>query len=414
MLLIFILFNRNNSIIKDFGLVSYISITIGFLIKNDSSYYTMKDSLKSCYQDTVFSFIGFVLIFIPFSIKIIVSSTYALKFNNSKRDLILMSNIFSFPIFKCMFLTTKETQAKYNNLKSSSENPHMIASSSMKTITKRMNSESKSHGLNASQKYNSSTILNQKGHKRNISADDPDKTIYNVNNDTGFKDGLKMNSKFSTINNAKLKESQNNFISSNKLNILKSEELLGKNKNFSNDSISNYNLNEGSSSTNLLSRMSRSKSEMQILKRDISKSDMKINELNSKRYNSSSSLKPSDSVSDISPQNKFETMVSVTYLEIMVLLSLFLILIVLLVIYVFVINKKEMKEEQMFNGLYAYVCPATNIPIAINVMEFILLLFIIFKFKVILSGRYIYIENKIICLIAIIWITLDPGMKVKK
>jgi len=126
------------------------------------------------------------------------------------------------------------------------------------------------------------------------------------------------------------------------------------------------------------------------------------------RANSESSFKFDDQY----PINKFETIVTLTYIEIMSLLLIFFITSIIIIIYIIVINRKEIDVIQMLNGLFNYVCPVTNTPIIINIIELILLLYHVSKMKTVFSGRYIYMESRFICLISISWIILDPGTKV--
>jgi len=114
---IYILLNYHKNVIKDSGLYSYILISIGFILKSKSNYFIYDEEIKNCYLYTFFSSMGFIIIYITFTIKIIISSTFALKFNNCRKDIILMSYIFSYPLLKRMFIPNKES--KYSNVYSS-------------------------------------------------------------------------------------------------------------------------------------------------------------------------------------------------------------------------------------------------------------------------------------------------------
>lgn len=327
LLAIFILTNKNKPIIKDTGFYSFIIISFGCLFKNISNYFVIEDELKNCYKYTLYSSIGFILIYIPFTIKLIISTSFSLKFNNSKKDIILMNNIFSYPLFKSMFLSNKETQTSYNNVYSNTSKLLSSKSTSINTIMK--------------------------------------------NDEESFK---KTETTLHTINKP--------------------------NMQYTNET----------------------KSEIQLYKK--SKSDIHLtdeNKLNNQQYeiNDEGTSLSSMNINGkkLTPQQKFELLIIMTYLEISIAILLFIYIVILNILNIFILwNKNNEKTTlinvQMINSLFAKTCPNNKINIILYISEFILLLYHISKTKKVFEGRYIFKENRIICLIAIFWIFLDPGLNV--
>ncbi|ORY54795.1 hypothetical protein LY90DRAFT_669862, partial [Neocallimastix californiae] len=356
----FVLMNVNSSIIQDYGLVSYLCISIGFLIKNDSNYYVVNDSITNCYMHVLFSSIGFMLIYIPFTVKLIVSSTYTLKFNNSKRDSILMTNIFSTPIYRSMFCSSKESSNSKGYTNFSSQNMSNFGSSA-NLLKNGPNSINNFQNLNFLD-YNPSTV------------------------------------------------STNKTVTANKYFRLST---LIKN-NMNDDYNINYDIKKSNNITdsNRKSMMHRSQSEVLLIKNDNNKIDWSLIKSLSSKTNSNPSINGIDERTINSYRNRFKTIVKMTYVEIMITILSFFALLIPSFTYMFVVSNRELEVEQMLNGLYTHICPVRKIPMIINIIKLILLLYHILKMKIVFNGRYIFFENKLICFISIAWIILDPGIKI--
>ncbi|ORX45798.1 hypothetical protein BCR36DRAFT_414395 [Piromyces finnis] len=94
---------RKFRVIKDFGILPLVSITIGCICGIYSNIFITSDKKQNCYVHLILAFIGFILIYIPFSMKLIISSNIMIKFNNSYSDNVLINAIFSSYILEKMF-----------------------------------------------------------------------------------------------------------------------------------------------------------------------------------------------------------------------------------------------------------------------------------------------------------------------
>ncbi|ORX56690.1 hypothetical protein BCR36DRAFT_402658 [Piromyces finnis] len=121
---LYILSNANVLIIKDFGLVSMISISMGCIIKNFSNFYIISNSISNCFLQFLLLSIGFLLIYTPFTIKLIIASTFTIKFNSGRVDYILLNNILSTQICENLFFSNKNKLSSVikNNFKGFASN----------------------------------------------------------------------------------------------------------------------------------------------------------------------------------------------------------------------------------------------------------------------------------------------------
>jgi len=144
------------------------------------------------------------------------------------------------------------------------------------------------------------------------------------------------------------------------------------------------------------------------------------NEETSEIYDSSSSIKDNlnneknkkQSNKDIYNKSIFQNYIYRAYIKIIVTFSLFIFFFTINIIYFYIIKKESIMEIEMTNGLFAYKCPIEKMFIYTCMMEFIFLMYGIVSFQKIINARYIYFDCKIISIIILVWIIIDPGINV--
>ncbi|ORX80662.1 hypothetical protein BCR32DRAFT_268747 [Anaeromyces robustus] len=351
-IIIYILLHKDKKIITDSGLYSFIFISLGCIMKIISNNYIFTDSLKNCYMKILFSSMGFIIIYIPYTIKLTIASTFSLKFKKSKKDIIIMKNIFSTTLFNNMFLINKDLKKLYNTIYSTNNNPYGLK----KDDTQEMNGY-----LSELSIYNSSSNLIKKNTiKRNIDL---------------------ANNKSNIFKSSSGDLQQNNSLSKMDLHRCSSGDIQNSNEN--------------------------SKSN---LKRLSTHSDVKLYESN---YNitSLSSLNLNGFKNRIADQY-YEFLMRVTYIEILIILFTFIIFIALNLYYIISMRDKQLIDEQLYDGLYAKICPKSKLPTSIYLLEFTLLLYNIFKNRKVFSRRYIMKEAKLAFLVFAFWLFIDPGINI--
>ncbi|OUM58386.1 hypothetical protein PIROE2DRAFT_16350 [Piromyces sp. E2] len=277
---IFLVCSKRLLIVKDLGYTSFFLISLGCIMKNISNLYIMINSINDCILLFSLSSLGFILIYIPFTIKIIGSAAFSLNFDYSDKDYLKIINIFTLKIGKILFLSEKTTSS------------------------------------------------------------------VNVKNDF--------------------------FIS--KIDADFDQQSFKLNKSYSMESCSNpiYDINL-------------------------------INEKNNNKkqnYNCENF------------DQLFKKYIRKNYIKMIITVSLFIVFLAINIIYVFSIAEKSIIDTEMTNGLFAYKCPKEKMFLFIYVLEFILLMYDILSFQKIINARYIYLDCKVISIISLGWIVLDPGINV--
>jgi len=349
-----ILTNKNSMIIKDSGLISFLCISTGCLFKLYSNNYIITEKTKYCYLNLLFSYIGFMLIYIPFTIKILIASNFLLKFKqNHKHDKILINNIFSKDVIKNMFQRKNDASTKvmvntFDTLPSDNYNDYSGSENDIK--------ENKITGNNINipkvtqaDSVSSTSQLN----KQNILVSTAANSLPSI--------PQKIKPILSTTNSTTSIPQKNNK-QNPKMTAANSEPSITQN----------------SIITNIFDKFKLIKSNKKLTSKE-----------------------------------KFYLVLRMTYIEIQFTISLFFIFFIPIFVYIISIKNESLIDKQMYNNLYSKECPTSRIPVSIVIVEFIMLLYHISKIKTIYNGKYILKENKLITLISIVWIFLDPGINVK-
>jgi len=277
-----------------------------------------------------------MLLYLPFTIKMIISSAFTLTLNYSKRDYIIMRNVFSYEICKKLFLSENNLSTSNINLnKSSNHKPG------------KFHKNNSFNNLNSATIYNSSSLTSIS--KKATSLDN----MYSNSNaliDFDVYSPISPETNDATF-----------YINDSQTSLVKSENTGKKNKECTN---SNDNLN------------------------------MNININYIKR--------------------RFESIITDTYSKITLLFVIFLLVLSVIVLYQIILMtiNKELIDEQMITEYHAHKCPNNSIPIVVCFIEFFLLLYNITNFQKILNGKYIFMDSKIIYIISIVWIIVDPCLNV--
>ena len=91
-------------------------------------------------------------------------------------------------------------------------------------------------------------------------------------------------------------------------------------------------------------------------------------------------------------------------------IAMFFIFTILLIYY----GKKETEYGQQYDGKWRYKSPLDSINIVVNLLQFILIIYLIFKVIKVWNLIYIFSYLKSICYSSIIWITTGPIVNVYK
>lgn len=349
---IYVLCFYNYSIIKNLGIYSLLSLSLGCILKTHSNIFISIDKVNDCYLYLICYFFGFILIYIPFTKKIVISSTFSLKFNYCDRDYILMNNIFSPHLCKNMFFSEKNSSSSLNN---NNNNPN-------KNTFSISNNESEFSTSFPAQSLNFSPI----GPNNDFISQE----VYPINS-----------SNFSPI------------IS----NISQNADALPSSK------FSPFSPNNDNNSPNTFPRRST---------KDLSNNDLASPSSNKSSKKKRKFMKRIKRKKLHSLHKEFEMIINVVYLQILLLDIIVVIFMISLFIYIYLVLNSSLKDLQMMNGLFSYICPKDQYFLFAYFTEFILILFNILKFKNIFNGKYIYIDSKIINFISAFWIFIDPFLNV--
>ncbi|OUM65636.1 hypothetical protein PIROE2DRAFT_20283 [Piromyces sp. E2] len=126
---LYVLSNSNMLVVKDLGVASIIFISLGCIIKNFSNFYIITNSNMNCFLHVFISSLGFILIYVSFTTKLIISSSFTIKFNTGKIDYILMNNIFTTQLCQSMFFSEKTKSTSQLEGSNQNKNSKLITSS---------------------------------------------------------------------------------------------------------------------------------------------------------------------------------------------------------------------------------------------------------------------------------------------
>jgi len=323
---IYIFSNSNINIVKDLGVYSFLFIALGCMIKNFSNFYVITDSKLNCFLHLFISSLGFMMIYTPFTIKLIIASSFAIKFNTGKIDYILMNNIFTTQICESMFFSDKTKSTSQVDGNNPNQTSKLLLSS---------------RKLGDSLEYlprNSRAISNDCMFSNNTS-----QTLPGTPN----------------------------------LNIYSSQTI---------PTIASGNNNP-----------SNTQYDSQTLPTE------KVDE---------STLPKPKKIKKHKKKSKFERIMRLCYYSIITLYIVFFIYLIPPAMYGVKIYDKELIESFMINNYYHHVCPANHMVFIMTVAQLIFLGYDIEKYQWISNGRYIFVDSKIIGIICMIWIFIDPGLNV--
>ncbi|ORX80652.1 hypothetical protein BCR32DRAFT_268738 [Anaeromyces robustus] len=376
---IFIIINKHYLIINDLGFKSMMLISLGCIIENLSNMYVTSDNISNCYLHPLIMYIGFILIYIPYTVKTLISSTFGLKFNYSNRDYTLINSIFSTNIKQILFLSEKNNSSSCNL-------SHENNKSSITRENKSLNNLSDNRSLH------------------NLYQDSVNKSCNNINNESKNYNMNGESSKY-TLNN----ESTRGFVMENSdyfLSNLHSSKnlLLGSCRNLMTSGSGNLSAYTNTNKNLTISKRNATIGSFKNIEQIVNEPETSVNDINIEK------MKKKKKQEDI--EKNFKERIRNTYDTIVILILISLVLIIPLSLNKLLPRNSTLSASFMVNNSYAHVCPYAEYDIAFYIIKLILLLYNLTKFQDVNNGSYIYIDSKIISHLNIAWIVMDPCINI--